>query len=262
MLKINDHPITAVILDMDGVLWRQNKPLCDLTELFTLLRNNEIRFLMATNNGLRTVDQYIEKFKQFGVSVESWQVLTSAIATGHLIQERFPNGGPIYIMGAPALHRCMNDFDFFHSETNAQAVIAGLTKQINYDMIKNTSLMIQKGLPFYFTNPDPTFPSPEGNIPGAGTILAALETASGVKAQLAGKPLPFLFNVGLERLKSKPSETLVVGDRLSTDIKGGQNAGCRTALVLTGVSTVDDFNSWSPRPDLLLGNIMDLFSQM
>ena len=260
MILIENVPISATILDMDGVLWRSNEPLCDLEELFFFFKKEEMKVLMATNNGLNTVDQYISKFNDFGVHIESWQVLTSAMATGYLLKQHFPRGGPVYIMGEKALYKTLEEFNLFHSEKDAQAVVAGLTKHFNYDMLKNTSLMIQKGLPFYFTNPDPTYPSPEGNIPGAGTILAALETASGVKAQLAGKPLPFLFNVGLERLNSKPIETLVVGDRLSTDIKGGQESGCKTALVLSGVSTEEDYKKWSPKPNLLLNNIMDLFS--
>jgi len=260
MILIDNAPISAAILDMDGVLWRSNEPLCDLKELFSSFTNMQIKVLMITNNGLKTIDQYILKFDGFGVCIEPWQVLTSAMATGYLVKQHFPDGGPVYIMGEKALFKTLEEFDLFHSENDAQAVVAGLTQQLTYDMLKNTSLMIQKGLPFYFTNPDPTYPSPEGNLPGAGTILAALETASGVKAQLAGKPLPFLFNVGLERLNSKPNETLVVGDRLTTDIKGGQESGCKTALVLTGVSTEEDYDKWVPKPNLLLNNIMNLFS--
>ena len=260
MIKIENTTINAAILDMDGVLWRSDNPLCDLKYLFTSFEQSGIKVIMATNNGLNTVDQYVEKFNKLGVQIEPWQILTSAIATGYLVKQQFPNGGPVYIMGEKALFSTLEEFNFYHSENEPQAVIAGLTKHFNYDMLKNTSLAIQKGLPFYFTNPDPTYPSPEGNIPGAGSILAALETASGTKAQLAGKPLPFLFNVGVERLNSKPSETLVVGDRLSTDILGGQQSGCKTALVLTGISTREDFEKWNPKPDLLLNNIMDLFS--
>jgi len=260
MILINNSPISAAILDMDGVLWRSNEPLCDLKELFTSFNKVDVKFLMATNNGLNSIDQYISKFSAFGVDIEPWQILTSAMATGFLVKQHFQNGGPIYISGGKVLIHALEEFNFFHSENNPQAVVAGLTKNFNYDMLKNTSLMIQKGLPFYFTNPDPTYPSPEGNIPGAGTLLAALETASGVKAQLAGKPLPFLFNVGMERLNSIPDETLVIGDRLSTDIKGGQDSGCKTALVLSGVSTLEDYNQWAPKPNLLLNNIMDLFS--
>jgi len=260
MKLIDNMPISGAILDMDGVLWCSNKPLCDLKKLFSKFNKMEIKVLMATNNGLSTIDQYVSKFNDFGVHIEPWQVITSATATGYLVKQHFPSGGPVYIMGEKALYKTLEEFNLFHSEKDAQAVVAGLTRYFTYDMLKNTSLMIQKGLPFYFTNPDPTYPSPEGNIPGAGTILAALETASGVKAQLAGKPLPFLFNVGLERLNSKPNETLVVGDRLSTDIKGGQESGCKTALVLSGVSTEEDYDKWSPKPNLLLKNIMDLFS--
>ena len=260
MIKIKNNPIKAVILDMDGVLWRKDMPLCNLPKLFHLFKDNKIDCLMATNNGLRTVDQYISKFNDFGVQVEPWQIITSAVATGALLTKYFPKGGPIYIMGAQALHDTLKEFGFYHSENEPQAVAAGLTLDFSYEMIKNTSLIIQKGIPFFFTNPDPTYPSQEGNIPGAGTVLAALETASGVKARLAGKPLPFSFNVGMERLKSTPRETLVIGDRLTTDIKGGQDAGCFTALTLTGVSSMDDYKQWTPKPNLLLDNIMDLFS--
>jgi len=261
MLLIDNTPISAAILDMDGVLWRSNDLLCNFHVLFSNFEKMNIKVLMATNNGLSTIDQYISKFEGFGIKIKPWQILTSAIATAHLVNQQLPDGGPVYIMGEAALHKSLEEFNFYHSEKDPQAVVAGLTKQLSYDMLKKTSLMIRKGLPFYFTNPDPTYPSPEGIIPGAGTILAALETASGVKAELAGKPLPFMFKVGLERLQSKPEETLVVGDRLSTDIKGGQESGCKTALVLTGVSTMKDYKKWNPKPDLILANIMNLFSQ-
>jgi 4-nitrophenyl phosphatase len=244
---------------MDGVLWKGEQLLCDLQTLFQRFSEHKIDVVFATNNGLRTVDQYIQKFSIHNVSISTTQVITSAIATAVLVKKAFPKGGPIYIMGEQALYSTMEEYGFFHSNTDPQAVVAGLTTKFDYEMIKNTSLTIQKGLPFYFTNPDPTYPSPEGNIPGAGTVLAALETASGVKATLAGKPLPFSFQVAMDRLGTNPQETIVIGDRLSTDIKGGQNAGCKTALVLSGVSTIDDYNEWYPKPDLLFNNIMDFF---
>lgn len=260
MLQIKNSQIKGAILDMDGVLWRSDHLLCDIRAIFDAFSENGMKVMLATNNGLRTIDQYVEKFRSFNVDIEPWQVVTSAVATATLVKEHFPEGGPIYIMGVKALFSTMEEFGFYHSESDPQAVVAGLTKDITYDMIKDTSLVIQKGIPFYYTNPDPTYPTPEGNLPGAGMVLAALETASGVKAILAGKPLPFSFQVGMKRLGTTPDETLVVGDRLSTDIQGGQNAGCRTALVLSGVSTIEDYNNWEPKPDLLLDNISQLFS--
>ncbi len=259
MIKIKDTIIKAAILDMDGVLWRSQTPLCDLPALFENFGKHSISVVLATNNGTNTISQYVEKLKSFGVRVDQQQVVTSTMAVAHLTKKHFPNAGPVYISGSQALVDTMAEYGFYHSVEDAQAVVAGLSWDCNYESIKNTSLMIQKGLPFFFTNPDATYPTPEGNVPGAGTLLAALEAATGVKAMLAGKPLPFLFEVALERLKSLPSETIVVGDRLSTDIKGGYDAQCKTVFVLSGINSREDLLNWSPQPDLIIENIQDLF---
>lgn len=259
MIQINGSVIKAAILDMDGVLWKSENPLCDLQLLFNKFAENQISVILATNNGTNTISQYVDKLAKFGVRVTKEQVVTSTMAVAFLAKKLFPQGGPVYISGSQALIETMAEYGFYHSIENAQAVVAGLSWDCNYESIKNTSLMIQKGLPFLFTNPDPTYPSPEGIVPGAGTLLAALETASGVKAQLAGKPLPFLFQVALERLQTLPSETIAIGDRLNTDILGGYNAGCKTVFVLSGVNNREDLREWNPQPDLVIDNIIKLF---
>ncbi len=259
MIKINGSLMKGAILDMDGVLWRAKTPLCDLPSLFDNLKNNNIKVTLATNNGTQTIRGYVDKLASYGVKVEEWQVVTSPMATAYLAKKFMPEGGPVYIFGSPALVSTLGDHGFFHSEENPQAVVAGLSLDFNYERVKNASLMIQKGLPFYFTNPDPTYPTNEGNVPGAGTVLAALEAASGVKAQLAGKPEPFLFDVAMERMDLKADEVFVVGDRLNTDIIGGYKAGCRTVFVLSGVNNQDDLNGWEPKPDMVIENIMNLF---
>jgi len=251
--------IKAVILDMDGVLWKGNEPLCDLKQLFYKFNDHNLQFLFATNNALHTVAQYVEKFKSLGVDVEEEQILTSSIATGYLLSKDFPQGGPVYIMGSPALQATLLEYNFPFTEEHPMAVVGGLDPQVSYDRLKKASLFIQSGLPFYFTNSDAAYPTPEGLCPGAGTFLAALETASGVKAKIAGKPQPFLFEACLQRLGTLPSETLTVGDRLETDILGGSRASCKTVLVLSGVSTQQDLLNWTPKPDLVINNIMDLF---
>ena len=262
MQQIQKLNVKAVVLDMDGVLWRMNNPLVDLQKLFADFKENNIKVMFATNNATSTKEQYVKKLSGFGVQVEAWQIVTAAMATGYLLRKKYPKGGPVYISGSPALFDTLKDYGFYHSEEDPMAVVAGLSWNFDYDSIRDTSLMIQKGLPFYFTNPDPTFPSPGGFYPGAGTVLAALETASGVKAKLAGKPLPFLFEVCLERLGTTPQETLVVGDRLTTDIKGGQASGCKTALVLTGINSKADLENWSPKPDLVIDDVSHLFDEV
>jgi 4-nitrophenyl phosphatase len=259
MVQIEELNVKAAILDMDGVLWRSTTPIIDLPQLFENFSSHNIKVMLATNNGTATIDGYVKKLADFGVTIESSQVVTSAMALGHLMKKIYPAGGPVYIMGEKAIFETLKEYGFYHSEDKPMAVAAGLHRQFTYEMIKNTSLMIQRGLPFYFTNPDTTFPTSEGKVPGAGTVLAALEAASGVKAQLAGKPLPYLFEVCLERLGVSPRETLVVGDRLDTDIQGGQSSNCKTALVLSGISTLEEAKRWTPQPDIILNMISELF---
>lgn len=257
---IHGKSIKAAILDMDGVLWKSNQPLCDLQGLFNNFEKEKIKVILATNNGTHSIDDYLGKLSQFGVNLMKWQIVTSSMALAYLVRKKIPKGGPVYIMGSLALKEAVVEQGFFHSTTDAQAVVVGLDWEFNYKMIKDASLMIQKGLPFYFTNPDPTYPTPEGNVPGAGTLLAALEAATGVRAQLAGKPEPFLFELAMQRMDSAPDETIVVGDRLSTDILGGYNAGCFTVFVLSGVNSKNDLEKWNPQPDLIIDNISHLFS--
>ncbi|NMC45858.1 MAG: HAD-IIA family hydrolase [Chloroflexi bacterium] len=254
--------IKAAILDMDGVIWKSHQPLCDLKLLFKEFKRHQINFLFATNNAMSTVEQYVEKFASMGTVVEPWQILTSSIATGYMLAKDFPNGGPIHVMGSPALETTLAEYQFTNTDKDPIAVVGGLDPLTSYERLKKASLFIQSGIPFYFTNPDATYPTPEGLCPGAGTFLAALETASGVKAKLAGKPFPYVFEAGLERLKFPAQQTLVIGDRLETDILGGYRAGCKTALVLSGVATRADLESWSPAPDVVLENVMDLFDLM
>lgn len=254
--------VRAIIFDLDGVLWRGRNSTCDLPTLFHKLSELSIKYMLATNSGVETIASIKERMLEFGVKVRDNEILNSPFALGHLLRERYPNGGPVFIMGEQGLVNTMQGFGFYHDEKNAMAVVAGLNRNFTYDHLKKTSLLIRSGLPFYFTNHDPTFPSTEGQVPGAGSVLAALEVASGVKAILAGKPQPFLFKYAMEILGTVPNETLVIGDRLDTDIAGGQNAGCLTAIVLTGVSTLEQINAWKPAPDLILENVISLFDDV
>jgi 4-nitrophenyl phosphatase len=255
---INPFP-KAAILDMDGVLWRSDQPLCDLPSLFKSFANENIRVAMASNNATQTIDQFINRFLTLGVLLEPWQIISSAMATSFLLERSFPKGGPIFILGSPALIATLKEYGFFHSSTNPKAVVAGMDRELTYEKLQKASNWVRKGLPFIGTNPDLTYPTSDGFAPGAGACIAAVEAASGRRAEMAGKPNAYLFELAMQRLNSSPQETLVIGDRLETDILGGSRAGCKTVLVLSGVSQKKDLDSWEPKPDLVINNIMDLF---
>jgi len=259
MLKNITPSPEAAILDMDGVLWRSDQPLCDLPLLFKYFANEKIRVAMASNNATATIDQFLNKFQILGVTLEPWQIISSAMATGFLLKQNFPNGGLVFILGSPALIDTLKEDGFFHSETEPLAVVAGMDRELTYEKLLKAANWVRNGLPLFGTNPDLTYPTPDGFAPGAGTCIAAVEAASGRKAAMAGKPNPYLFDVAMQRLKSSPQKTLVIGDRLETDILGGHRAGCKTVLVLSGVSQEKDLFSWEPKPDLVINNIMDLF---
>jgi ribonucleotide monophosphatase NagD (HAD superfamily) len=120
------------------------------------------------------------------------------------------------------------------------------------------TLLVRRGIPFYATNPDETFPTPRGEIPGAGAWISVITTATDIEPIYAGKTYPFMMGLSLEMLGSRKEETLVVGDRLETDIAAGQAIGCPTALVLSGVSTREQAEAWSPKIDMIANDLSSL----
>lgn len=254
--------IRSLIFDMDGVLWKDRSPIMPLEPLFDRLNQVGIRYTFATNNSTQTPQQYQKKLKSFGVDILPEQVITSGTTLASMMAGQFPSGGPVFIIGEEGLFNILKQFGFYYQEENVIAVAAGMDRTLTYEKLKKASLNIQAGASFYFSNIDPTFPSPEGKIPGAGSILAALETACGEKAIIPGKPQPYMFENALKWLNTRPEETLVIGDRLDTDILGGINAKCKTALVLSGVTSKEELQNNAIQPDFTfdhIGTLIDYF---
>ncbi|GIV66228.1 MAG: HAD-IIA family hydrolase [Chloroflexota bacterium] len=250
--------IKALILDMDGVLWRGKQPIGNLAEIFERIKSLGLKFTFATNNATGSVKQYVDKLRSFGVDVSPQQIINSPMAVAHYLKQLYPEGGAVYWIGETGLIEALEQAGFHYSEDGVVAVVAGLDRQFTYEKLRKASFLIQKGIPFIGTNPDKTFPSPEGLTPGAGSILAAIEAASGTPPQIMGKPYPHLFRLALQQMKTQPHETLVIGDRLDTDIIGGVNAGCKTALVLTGVTTRAEAEQFQPKPDWIANSLGEL----
>lgn len=247
------HPdfsaIKALILDMDGVLWRATEPIGNLTEIFKKIRERGLKVVLATNNATLTVNQYLDKLGGFGVELRPEQIVNSGHAVANYLGRKHPQGGSVYIIGEDGLRQALAERNFHTSDQKPLAVIVGMDRQVTYDKLSQATLLIRSGAPFIGTNPDPTFPTPLGLIPGVGALLALVETATGVEPVVVGKPQPEMYRVALNRMDVLPEETLVVGDRIETDIVGAQKLGCRTALVLSGVTSAERAHAWSPPPD-------------
>jgi len=257
-----DHEIKALILDMDGVLWRGTEPIGDLPAIFSRISQSGFRTVFATNNATRTVMEYVRIFRTFEVEIHTQQVVTSGIATGLYLRRCYKGENEIFIIGESGLVKTLASFGFIHGTRNPKAVVVGLDRNMTYEDLRIASKLINAGCEFIGTNPDPTLPTPDGAIPGTGAILAAVNTATGVKPRIMGKPYPELFLIALERLGTKPEETLVVGDRIETDIAGGIAVNCPTALVLSGVTTMEQASASPYSPDFVSNDLASLLDEI
>ena len=247
-----------MILDMDGVLWRGTEPIGNLEKVFRKIREMRLPTILATNNSTRTPTQYLDRLNKYGVELESWQILTSSQVASAYLADLFPGGGPVYIIGEEGLVSALGENGFFHQYEGALAVVAGMDRSITYEKLSQACLLVRGGARFIGTNSDRTFPTPAGLVPGAGSLLAALETATDTPPHIVGKPEADIFLDALKRLDCSPEHSLVVGDRLETDIAGGQHLGCPTALVLSGVTNAIQVRQWNPSPSFIFEDLTSL----
>ena len=262
MLTDRYPQIRGLILDMDGVLWRDKEPIGDLPEICSLIKSIGLKVTFATNNATKDVDEILQKLTSFGVEAPTEHVITSAIATLRYISTNYPPASRIYVVGTDSLSEQIRAKGFVILDepqpSDADIVLVALDTDINYDKLSNAGLLIRAGAKFIATNTDKTYPTPHGLLPGAGTIVAAVAAVSGQEPLVIGKPQPTLFQMAMEIMGTQPDETLCVGDRLETDILGGQNAGCMTALVLSGASSLEQAQAWQPQPTIIAKDLSSL----
>lgn len=252
--------IKGVILDMDGVLWRGDEPLPGVAELFAFLTAQGIGFVLATNNSSKTPADYVAKLQRMSVhGVREAQILTSGTATASYLVSNYPQATPVHVMGGDGLKHLIAEAGFVLADL-ADVVVVGIDFALTYEKLKHAALLIRNGAAFIGTNGDATFPMPEGLVPGAGSLLAALQTATDRQPIIMGKPNAPMFEAGLKLLGTDAAHTLMVGDRLNTDVLGAQNVGLRTALVLTGVTTRDELVRNDVQPDGVYSDLTDLFA--
>ncbi len=260
---MNVHqPVKALILDMDGVLWRDTEPIGDLPAIFNEIEQRGWKTAFATNNATRSVDQYVLKLSSFGVKAKAEQIINSGLATARYLQERYPSGGHVYIIGEQGLIATLEDFGFIHSMERPLAVVASLDRELDYQKLREASNFIRKGVPFLGTNPDPSLPTPGGYIPGTGAILAALTAASNQSPIIMGKPSPVMYQIALHALDVQPGNAVAIGDQMPTDIAAGVEAGCQTALVLTGVSTRETAAEFEFQPTYIANDLTELIDRL
>ncbi len=257
------HKIKAVVSDMDGVLWRGMQPLPGMNALFDYFRREKTAFALATNNSRKTPDDYIHKLAGMGVhGIARHHIITSGTATASYLQREYPAGARLFVVGGDGLKQILVQAGFALVEEDAQAVVCGIDFDLTYSKMRTATLQIRRGASFIGTNPDSSFPSPAGLAPGAGSILALLEAAADTAPIIIGKPERSMFESALRQLGAQPAETLMIGDRIGTDIQGAQAVGMRTALVMTGVETESSLKASAIQPDCVFEGLPALLAAL
>jgi 4-nitrophenyl phosphatase len=249
--------ISNLILDMDGVLWHGEKPVPGLASFFKMIKRRQIDYILATNNATKTPEQYANKLDRFGVEVPAERILTSAEATAGYLRKTDPTGRSAFIIGEMGLHKAMESQGYrilddeidLQTSIQADVVVVGMSRHVCYRHLAIANHLIGNGATFIGTNPDVTFPSEMGRMPGAGSILAFLETASGVSPKVIGKPNGTMFLEAIHRLAGSIGDTVMVGDRMNTDIVGAHSVGLRTVLLMSGIATREDLKNSTIEPD-------------
>lgn len=249
----------AWIFDMDGVLYRGSEPLPGVSDLLNALDLRERPYMLATNNSMSTAAEYVTKLTAMDILVPEASILTSAMATRDYLRETFAPDAGLFVIGMPALRAQLFDGSTFHpvqyGEETPAAVVVGLDKAFTYEKLSMANEAIRAGAKFIATNTDATLPTERGLIPGAGSIVAAIATATGVAPTVIGKPEPVMLDIALHRMGIAPEDAVMIGDRLDTDIAAGHRAGMLTVLVLTGVSQRDEVALSPILPDLVMTDL-------
>ncbi|MDA3900444.1 MAG: HAD-IIA family hydrolase [Spirochaetes bacterium] len=248
----------AVISDMDGVIYRGGRLIEGASDFVSRMKERNIPFLFLTNNSEQTQLDLLRKLKNLGIEgLQENNFITSAMATATFLKTQKPNG-TAYTIGGAALSNELYKAGFSLTETDPDYVVVGKTKGLNFDMLKRAINLINRGAKFIATNPDMVDPVENGLEPACGTIIAAIEAATGKQPYVVGKPNALMMMIAKQMLGVHSAQTVMVGDRMDTDIVSGLEAGMRTCLVLSGVSDMNTLSAFPYRPTYIHQNVGEI----
>ncbi|MBQ7376822.1 MAG: HAD family hydrolase [Clostridia bacterium] len=247
----------AFICDMDGVIYRGNQLIPHVHEFVSWLNNSGKNYLFLTNGSSRSPRELSQKLARLGLEVDESHFYTSALATAAFLKSQCP-GGSAYVIGEPGLVNALYDAGFTMNDANPDYVVFGMSTRIDYNMIEKAVRLIERGAKLIGANPDLTDPSEQGIVPACRAMLAPIELTTGKQAYFVGKPNPLMMRHAKQVLNCHRSETVIIGDRMDTDIIAGIESEIDTVLVLSGVSTRETVDSFPYRPKHILRDVGEI----
>ena len=251
------EPPKNYLIDMDGVL--VNGPnIIPGAELFLeRLRARNAEYLVLTNNPLYTTRDLAHRLQSIGLDIPAERIFTSAMATARFLQSQRP-GGTAFVIGESGLTEAIHSVGYVITDRNPDYVVLGETFSYNLDLITRALRLVVAGVRFIATNPDTVGPTETGRVPACGAMAALIERASGVSPFFIGKPNPLMMRSALNYLGVHSENTVMVGDRMDTDIIAGVESGMDTALVMTGVTRQAEVDRFPYRPTHILESVADI----
>jgi 4-nitrophenyl phosphatase len=257
-VSVDWSTLRAVLIDLDGVVYTGRDPIPGAAGFLSEARRRGLKFLLVTNNSTTSPERVAERLRGMQIDVAPNEILTSAQAAVGYVRRRADRGATVCIVGEAGLRQAAEEEGLVVVDgDSAEWVIAGLDRAFTYEKLALATRAIRSGAHFVATNADALLPVEGGQVvPGAGTMIAAIKTATAVEPVVVGKPEPGLFEHGLDRLGGLAADqAAMIGDRLDTDVDGGRRAGLRTILVLSGVTTEAEAQAANPPPDATLPNL-------
>ncbi|MEJ7690561.1 MAG: HAD-IIA family hydrolase [Nocardioidaceae bacterium] len=250
-------PVDSWLTDMDGVLVHQDRAIPGAAAFIEALRASDRRFLVLTNNSIFTPRDLRARLLASGIDVPEQAIWTSALATAQFLDLQRPNG-TAYAIGEAGLTTALHEVGYVLTERSPDYVVLGETRNLSFEAITTGIRLITDGARFIATNPDPTGPSTQGPLPATGSVAALITKATGVDPYFIGKPNPLMMRSALNQIEAHSETTVMIGDRMDTDIVSGLEAGLRTVLVLTGSTLEHQVERFPYRATKIVDSVADL----
>ena len=251
----------AWLMDMDGVLVREEHAIDGADRFLARLRELGRPFMLLTNNSIYTQRDLAARLRRSGLEVPETAIWTSALATARFLSDQRP-GGSAYVVGEAGVTTALHEAGYTLTERDPDYVVLGETRTYSFESITRAIRLIGGGARFIATNPDTTGPSAEGPMPATGSVAALVSRATGVDPYYVGKPNPLMMRSALNAIEAHSETTAMIGDRMDTDVVAGLEAGLETILVLTGVTTPGEAERYSYRPSRIVDSVAELIDQL
>jgi len=248
----------GLLVDLDGVVWVGRELVPGAVETLAKLLADGVEVVFVTNNSVKQPAEYAARLRDIGVPAADDRVLTGGAVTAQLAADATGPGGTAFVIGAPGFKKTVAaaGLKLLDGEAaqSAEVVVVSAHREFDYAELLTATRALQAGAALFGTSRDPTLPMPGGAWPGTGATLAAVETASGKRAETGGKPEPHLFKQARELIPDA-KRVAMVGDRIASDIEGGRRAGLATILVLSGACSRAEAEAAEPPPDHVIDDL-------